>query len=111
MPGGVTPQLGNTQMGQLVYVPITFATTVIGTPQAITVSVPGVMPGDLIIASLYPAVAGIAVTGATVSVAGSIVFFVDASAVVTGATAHAIVQVIRAANISMGVSALPTQIT
>ena len=113
MPGGTRSQLGNELFGQMIYVPaVTYPTLAGNATGDNTLSVPGVLPGDLMSWGMQAPPAHIIMDNVYCSAANvlTIRWSTDAAGISTG-TIGVIFEILRAENSSNGLSNLPTSLS
>lgn len=112
MPGGTRNQLGNEMFGQMLYLPaVTFPTLTANQSGDNTVSIPGVLPGDMISWNLQAPPAHIVLDNVYVSAAGVATFRWSTDGTgVTGATVPVLIEVTRPENSSAGITSLPSSL-
>lgn len=101
MPGGTRNQLGNELFAQTLYLPsVTFPTLGANASSDNTVSIPGVLPGDLISWNMQAPATHLVLDNAYVSAAGVVTlrWSTDGTGV-TGSTVAMIVEVTRPENV------------
>lgn len=112
MPGGSRFQQGNEIMDQVVYVAsMTFPTLAANASSTTAVTLPGVLPGDLISWNMQAPPAHLTIDNIYISTPGTmqVQWGTDATGV-TGATVAVLLSVCRPENANLGLSSLPTAI-
>jgi hypothetical protein len=112
MPGGTRTQLGNELFAQALYLPaVTFPTLATNASGTNTVTVKGVLSGDLISWNMQAPPAHLVLDNAYVSANDTITLLWSSDVTgITGATVAIIFEVTRPENASMGLAALPSSI-
>lgn len=113
MPGGTRPVLGNVLYGQHLYLPaVTYPTLATNASGTNTASVPGLIPGQLLIPQIQAPPAHLFLQNAYVSAPGVVTFGwdTDATGISTGSVAI-LLRVEGAENLSNGISTLPSSLT
>ena len=113
MPGGTRSQLGNELFGQMTYqASVTFPTLAANASSDNTLSVPGVLPGDMISWNLQAPPSHIILDNAYVSAAGVVTFRWSTDGTgVTGSTVAILLEITRPENSSAGVTSLPSSLS
>lgn len=112
MPGGTRAQLGNELFAQALYLAaVTFPTLATSASSTNTLTVPGVLVGDLLSWNMQAPPAHIFLENAYVSAPNVITFSwtTDATGISTG-TVPLLLEVTRPENASLGLTSLPTQV-
>lgn len=113
MPGGNRSQQGNELFGQALYLPaVTYPTLGANASSTNTLTLSGVLPGDLLSWNLQAPAAHIFLENAYVSAVGVITFSwtTDSTGISTGSVPM-IIEITRPENASLGLAALPSILT
>lgn len=113
MPGGTRSQLGNELFAQCVYITgITFPTLGANASSSNTLTIPGVLPGDIVGWNMQSPPAHLVLDNIYVSAVNTltILWSTDATGVTGGSNLAVLFEIARPENSSLGLAALPNSV-
>jgi hypothetical protein len=113
MPGGTRAQLGNELFGQIIYLPaVTYPTLGANATADNTVTIPGVLPGDMISWNIQAPPAHLIIDNTYISAANvmTIRWSTDSTGISTGSVA-VLFEILRPENQSQGIATLPASLS
>jgi len=114
MPGGNRTQLGNAVFDQLLYIPAApYPIVAAGGSSVSTISVPGLLIGDILSFNMIGPPAHLSLDNGYVSSNGvvTVSWYTDNTGVAAAGTVPLLLEVLRGENTSLGLSALPSSLT